>query len=437
MTVTVLLSTTGAGTWIPPPDCPAGTLVHEEAWGAGAGAGGTTTNGSGGAAGCFVSTDYTIQPSDITSGIACNVGAGSAGTGASNPTAGGDTTFGTAPKNLIPNSINFGAVVGGALPTGWTTTVSGTMVVSVVAIGFDVTTGLNYIDLSFVGTPTTAYGVSVGSSFPGTASVSYTGSAYLALISGSFTNITGLFFQTTWESATGGFLTNVNMWSVVTLTGSLVRHSAAATSNASTVEIGAPFLVFTWTSGAVNATIRFAGIQLEQAAAVTTYQPTPTSYLLAKGGAGPVTTTGGVSPHAGNSFGIVGFKGGNGAAFNASGSGGGGAAGKAGVGAVGTTAGVGGTADAGSGGAGGARATVSPGNPGTANVEGGGGGGALITATSGVGGAGAIPGGGGGGAETTGSTGGAGARGQIRLTYTPFIYQPIPLLHQLQPILAQ
>lgn len=434
MTVVTLTATSGSPqTWTPPPDCPPGTVIDIECWGAASGgSGGTGSQGAGGAGGNWAHTFYPITSTDCTSGIAYTMQAGTAGTVAANSTVGPDTVFGVAPKNILPNTTNYGAVVGGALPDGWNLQATGGLAITVDALGVDAGTGFNYIDIKFLGTTTgTFFQVGLGNNSPGNAFPSaiaqYIWSGYLMLVAGGFTNVTDIAFQTNPSKVDGTFISTINAYfhSPPGITGSVVRYSGSAFTTPALTAQNDIFLLFTCSSGvAINFTLRMLGLQLEQAAAITTFLPTPTSYVLAKGGGATSGTTGGVSPHAANSFGTKVFKGGNGAT-RAQGGGGGGSAGKAGAGANSSTA-TGGTADAGSGG-----------TANTSNVEGGGGGTGVAT-NGGTANAGGAPGGGGGG-ETGASgtnTGGAGGRGQIRITYTPSIW-PLSVGPQLQPILAQ
>lgn len=417
-----LITTTGAGTFHTAPDCPVGTSILIEAWGAGAGGEGTTAGGAGGG-GAYASSNYIVTPNDVSGGISYSVGSGSAGTSGSAVSAGGDTSWSTNNLNVIRNTTNVGPpVVGtpGTLPTNWSTSQNTVTTMSTQVVGFGTdNSGLPYIDFRVFGTPDATGNIQLLSDVNAPVTVTqYTVSLYLTLIAGSLTNVT---VDQEVAAATGqnfsGFISSPVFTNVVP-TSTQTRFSTTFTQPA-TAAFNWLIIQYDVTSGAaVDVTLRVAGWQLEAAASATFYKSTP-GYALAAGAATHSGTTGGAGGTTAASTGSVStFAGGAGAAENASGSGGGGSAGKTGAGANGTTAGVGGTADNGSGGAGGARATTTPGNPGTSNVEGGGGGGGLITATSGVGGAGGVPGGGGGGAATTGSTGGAGGRGQIRLTYS-------------------
>lgn len=410
---TVVLDNTSSSPWMPPGDCPAGTVLTIENWGSGSGAsGGSTSFRAGGSGGGYAYTQYTVTSSDVSSGIAFSISAGSSGTAAANPTAGPDTTFGTAPKNLVPNSNFVGASSSpSTLPLGWATQNTTGLNPTVVGTGVDGTSGLNYVDISFNGnTSGTSFVILFGQNnsagsesncLPVSPSLSYTASVWISAT--NQTNITGCFYQIDWATSAQAFASTSNIISGMAPTTTPVRKSGTATS-AATAAMADLRLLFTVAAAgtAVNFTVRLSGPYLAQEASFSSFQATPTSYVLAKGGPPPSGTTGGTASAPGNSFGFASFAGGNGAT-RTQGGGGGGAAGKDGAGGSATTA-TGGTGDNTHGGA-----------ANTDNVEGGGGG---TASTSGhIGGA---PGGGGGANTSTGS-GGTGGRGQVRLTYTPFV----------------
>src|ERR1700677_3138574 len=155
---TQTITAAGAANWTIPSDCPAGTVITTEAWGAGGGASSGASDGSGAAGGAYAEDTYTVQPADIALGyIPYVVGAGGAGTVASVPVAGGgQTVFGTY-VNHLGNSSFQAAVIGtpGTLPTGYTTTLVG-VTQTIVGFGQDTSTGntLDYIDIQYDGTTT-------------------------------------------------------------------------------------------------------------------------------------------------------------------------------------------------------------------------------------------------------------------------------------------
>lgn len=415
---------TSGTSWTIPGGVKAGTVITIGGWGGGGASSSGASFGAGGAGGAYAADTYTVTSTDISNGfIPYTIGTGGAGTVASLPAGGGDTTFGTF-TNLIGNTTNEGAATGspGTLPTGYTTALSG-LTQTVVGFGTDTSLGPSYpyIDINFSGT-TTGTSITFGppnvSCLPSTA---YTGSVYIGLEAN-----TGGTLPTSWvlqmaENTWFAYSTGAN-GSTTVPTGTLQHYTVTANPVGATIHSVGMYLTMTVvTSTAYNFTLRFAAWQVNTGATAGTFQPTPGTYTQALGGSPPNGTAGGVGPRW-NSVTGVGrthyYNGGAGAAYNVNGSGGGGAAGPAGVGAAGSTAGVGGTGDNGSGGTGGAVSTTSPGNAGTANANGGGGGGGLKTNT-GTGGAGGAPGGGGGAAVVATGTGGGGGLGQLILTWTP------------------
>jgi hypothetical protein len=432
VTVVVLTGTSGSPqTWTVPGDCPVGTSVLAEAWGAGSGGSGTgATNGGGGGGGAYASSNYIVTPNDVASGISYILqagGAGNTGVGSVGP----DTSWSTNNINTIQDSTNIGAVVGtiggaGSLPTlgsalnsQWNLFSAAGATVSVVGFGTS-PEGFPYVDISVTGTCTSGIIQIAHGWGTATASASWTYSTYLQLMSGNFTNVTG--FNLGFDSNSGtlaapSYISTPLFSGIANPTGTLTRFSGAATTAAGTTNIVAYTYITTSTTLPLNFTLRIAGVQQEQAASATFFKSTP-GYTLADGGAAPITTGGGAGGSSANSIGsIATFVGGSGRAYNAAGSPGGGAAGPLGTGGTPSTT-TSGTGNNG-GVAGVAVASTSPGNAGVSNVEAGSGGGALISVL-GTGGAGGAPGGGGGGSDFTSGTrtGGAGGRGQIRLTYT-------------------
>jgi hypothetical protein len=438
---------TSGSLWIPPADCPVGTKVTVNAWGAGSGASGRSAGasfGAAGAGGAFANTPaYFVTPNDVANGVGYVIGAGSAGTAGSNPSAGGNTSFAANNLlNLLINSTNQNAVVGspGTNPTNGGPTNLGGLSASVVAFGTNPTSGYQYIQYRLYGTSSGGILPIIAYTTNAITSATYTGSFRVAYVAGSLANISGVTMA--FDSFTSGFAsylsTTINL--PITLTGTMTPYSGQAATPATTA-VGNLYLAIPCAAGAIDITIQIEALQFELGSSVTAWKSTG-GYTLAQGGGAPSATTGGVGSAtlcvaglsgyseaggsgaayiaAGAGAGLSGYSeaGGSGAAYNAAGAGGGGAGGPSGVGAAGTTAGVGGQADNGGGGLGGAVKTTSPGNPGAANANGGGGGGALTTVGAGTAGAGGLPGGGGGAAVVAGATGGAGAGGQITLSWT-------------------
>jgi hypothetical protein len=427
---TVLLNTSGSGTWTVPSGLAANSTVTIEGWGAAGGGGARSSGsafGSGGGGGAYTSSTYTLTTNDITNGVPYVVGAGGAGGTGGDGVSGGNSTWSNNNLNILTNSLQQGASVG-VLPTNWTST--GTPTGTIVNVGVDATTGLPFVDVQWSGTTSSTH---ADFSFDGllvcSASTAYNVSVYLALVGGSTTNITSVQVITDdWTSASG-FLAAI-ITDTVTLTGTLAQTSGHATTASSGLKISSG-LQLNWTAGkAINLTIRVAGAQIEAGTSASAWKSTP-GYMSAPAGSRSNGASGGAGGVAGIGTGTK-NTGGAGAAYASTGAGGGGSAGPDGNGNASST-GAGGQGDATTGGAGGSVSATSPGNAGTSATSGGGGGGSLITvgAPGDVAGAGGAPGGGGGGAVFYSglgpSTGGAGAIGQIRITYSSGVVNQLAL----------
>lgn len=418
---TVLLNTSGPGTWTVPAPLVAGSTISVEGWGGGGGGGSRSSGsafGSGGGGGAYVQSDYQITPNDVANGIPYVVATGASGGSGGNGVAGNPTTFSNNNLNLLTNSVQGGAAVG-VLPTNWTS--NGTPTGTIVNVGTDVTTGLPFVDVQWSGTTS---GTHADFAFDGflvsTGSTAYCASAYLAIVGGSTTNISSVQIITDDWTSSDSFLAAI-ITTTCSLTSTLTQFSGHASTAATGLRVTTG-LQINWTAGnAINITIRVAGAQIEAGTSPSAWKSTP-GYLNAPGGSASNGASGGAGGTGGAGTGTK-NSGGAGAAYNVAGAGGGGSGGADGAGNAGTTSGVGGQGDATTGGAGGTVSATSPGTAGTANQEGGGGGGALTTigGSGSVAGAGGAPGGGGGGQVffngSSNGTGGAGAIGQIRITY--------------------
>jgi len=443
-----LLTTTSGSpqTWSPSAvGLQAGDCLVVEAWGPGSGGSGSSTSfRAGGAGGAYAKSPvYVLTPDNIANGVPYTLTAGGAGTGAANSGVGTNTSFASA-ANLVPNSINLGAVVGtvgsgGVLPIATTTPVSGffsdwrlwagTCNVDVVNFGIvpgGTGVGLPFIDIRLYNAAPTAsdilriaFCVTVG------AGLTITNSVYHQLVGGSLSNIDHLAIAASAFTAAAAYVGDVGDTNF-TPASTMAQVSGSGATGASTAAAVISYNVFVPAvpTGAIDITIRFAGAQFEIAGSATAFKSTP-GFTIAAAGSATSGTTGGVgglasacTPTNAVYTGAVAFSGGSGAT-RTQGGGGGGSAGKDGAGGSSTTA-TGGTGDNGSGGA-----------ANTSNVEGGGGGTAATTAN-----AGGAPGGGGGAATTT-NNGAAGGRGQIRLTWLP-LFTPntlnAPMLQRVEMI---
>lgn len=421
--------------WMPPSDCPAGTSINVEAWGAGAGAGSGASFGSGAAGGAYVSTSmYVVTPNDVANGVPYALGVGSIGRSNAQPSNGGATSWSNNNLNLINNATYQGGAVGtpGTLPFSWGAfNLAGSgLSLDLVSLYNDLT-GMPVIAFRLhgtaAGTPTIVFGPTGEPVTPG----SYTDSLYMAQGGGSQTNVTAIGYVVDAFDGGGNYL-STPISPTVSLTTAFQRFSSPVTMPASTASSNNCAYV-TCAAGAVDLTVLFKGFQMEAGGTLTAWKSTP-GYTLAPGGAAGIGTAGGVGSTTGYVTDFFGYAepGGNGQAYSAAGSGGG---------APGNPGGMGGSASGGNGGVGGAGqlggpvSTTTPGNSGLPDVSGGSGGGGLVR-TSGVGGSGGFPGAGAGACTGSAGTGGNGAGGQIRLTYAATLpFRPATVA--FQPILAQ
>lgn len=301
---TVTLTTTGAGTWAVPADCPTGTVVTVETWGAGSGGTGrvSSTFGAAGAGGAYASSSYVITPQDVASGVPYTVGSGTTGLSGANPAAGGNSTWSTNNLNLIPTTVTTTAVTGspGSYPTNWVDFSWTGFTRTILNTGIDAQTGLQYLDVNYTVTAAnntggggSIYFCSTGSGpgygtgmVPVTGGGTYTASVYAAVIGGSLTNITGVALQGSDENSAFTQLGQIFNSGVFTPTSVLTRYTATATAISST---GTPVwafinLIVTWTTGTdINVTFRLAAPQVDTGSSATFFKSTP-GYALAVGG---------------------------------------------------------------------------------------------------------------------------------------------------------
>ena len=185
--------------------------------------------------------------------------------------------------NSIRNSQAGGAATGtpGTLPTNWGTSVPAGITRQVVATG--TVNGLAYIDVKFSGTNTS--GVSANfflAAEPATQIVAangqtWTASVYLALVGGSFTNVTNDRLQLHERNAGGSSIGNTSV-GIATVGATLTRFSATRTFNQATTERTNFQVAGTVADGAaIDLTLRIAAPQLEQGAFPTSYIPTTTA----------------------------------------------------------------------------------------------------------------------------------------------------------------
>lgn len=189
--------------------------------------------------------------------------------------------------NSIRNNSMQGATVGvigsgGALPTNWSIS-NGTGLTKTV-IGFGTLNGLEYIDLEFSGTTGDANGTAIN--FETTTNIAalngqfWSNSAFLALVTGSFTNVGSIFLAHSQRDAGGAILSDLNgssiKASIPSSTTTFTRCNNTQTLNNASVAFNQPRLVIQAASGvAVNYCIRIVRPQLEQLTTATGRESSP------------------------------------------------------------------------------------------------------------------------------------------------------------------
>lgn len=184
--------------------------------------------------------------------------------------------------NILTNTSNQGAVVGnpGTLPTGWTKTFGAGLVMQVIGFGsHDPQTALPYIDVELSGTATGSatnrIEFQATNAITISPSTAYALSYYVGLTAGSTTHVSTGVIQWDEYSSGGTYETTVNAAIPNSaLTATLVVHTLTGTTGASTGSMNPAFNVDT-VAGAVAATFRIAGAQLQLGSSRTTFQSTP------------------------------------------------------------------------------------------------------------------------------------------------------------------
>ena len=193
-----------------------------------------------------------------------------------------------AATNVVLRSDPLGAVAGspGTAPTGWAILNFGTVngvTRSIAGAGTDPTTGLPYVDISFVGTftapesPTITAGLGVNPGYAASSSQAWSASMYWAVVAGVLPAPAA-------AGINGVRLRYNNSGSLLSQTGSSDtpnttfknRQSVTVSAPASTTGVGVDWL---WSFGAgqaINVTLRFAAHQLELGSFATSYIPTTT-----------------------------------------------------------------------------------------------------------------------------------------------------------------
>jgi hypothetical protein len=189
--------------------------------------------------------------------------------------------------NSIRNNTMVGAVAGtpGTLPTNWNVANLGTLTSQVVGTG--TSNGINYIDFRLSGTTSTTQ-FSLRLEPNGTAAIpalngqTWTGSAWLALVGGSTTNISqvgqsGLLWDAGGAFLGGGYAGPLTPSSIAT---NLTRFTASGTNAIVGTAFIQPQIYLVFASGVtIDITLRIGLPQLEQGAFATSVIPTSTTAL--------------------------------------------------------------------------------------------------------------------------------------------------------------
>jgi hypothetical protein len=190
-------------------------------------------------------------------------------------------TMRVAPVNTIRNSTMQGVVAGspGTAPTFWIQWANnpGGSGMTQTIIGTGTENGLPYIDVRYNGTAAATsffLGLDGSSSIAAVNGQTWTISAYMKLVAGSWANVTGVYVAFSEFSSTPAFLTSHNM-GVISPGATLTRVSGTAATNQATCAWVYPNFGFTLTNGAaVDFTLRLAAPQLELSASAGAWAPT-------------------------------------------------------------------------------------------------------------------------------------------------------------------
>ena len=190
--------------------------------------------------------------------------------------------------NGIRNNIMVGAVAGtpGTAPTNWSTSTNGGISRSIISTGQE--NGINYVDIRFYGTSTSAVYLGVyfegGKTYPAIAGEIHTATAYITLVGGSLTNINGPVLVIRNNDSAGTGLSQYATANCVPIMAALNSRRCSVTnlsttfSNASTAYLAPYFQAYIASAGlAVDFTLRIGLPQIEKGPFATSAIPTTTA----------------------------------------------------------------------------------------------------------------------------------------------------------------
>jgi hypothetical protein len=181
--------------------------------------------------------------------------------------------------NSIRNNTMVGAVAGtpGTLPTNWVVGSAAGLTTNVIGTGTE--SGVAYVDVQVVGTPTgTAYTLFCDGSTQIAAlnAQTWTSSLWCKITAGATTNITSINNNITFRDSGGAALQSLR--TAMTLSSTLARFSQAQTaSNASTAFVHSGVWFTVTVGSAIDITLRIGLPQLELGAFATSVIPTTTA----------------------------------------------------------------------------------------------------------------------------------------------------------------
>jgi hypothetical protein len=185
--------------------------------------------------------------------------------------------------NSIRNNTMVGAVAGtpGTLPTNWSA-LSATAGITAEIVGTGTFSGITYIDIKLAGTASAAGAYHLvfdaNAAIAASTGQTWTSSAYLAVVAGSFANITSAFLRCTERTIIGGFV-GATEASFTAITSSLSnnRTTVSRSLGATAAFVQDAIIVNVASGAAIDITLRIGLPQLEQGAFATSVIPTTTA----------------------------------------------------------------------------------------------------------------------------------------------------------------